>query len=144
MRKSRFSEVQIVRILRQADAGERTVGQLYREHGISENTFYHWRRRYGGMGLPELRRQRQLEESARLKRLLAERDPEVDALRELLARRFMKLADRKDAVASLWLKGVSKWTEQVRATTRATGWSRRGDCLAKLVAPTIRHGQGGG
>jgi putative transposase len=46
MRKSRFSEVQIVRILRQADAGERTVGQLYREHGISENTFYRWRRRY--------------------------------------------------------------------------------------------------
>ena len=88
MRKSRFSEVQIVRILRQADAGEKTVGQLCREHGISENTFYRWRRRYGGMGLPELRRQRQLEqENARLKRLLAERDLEVDALRELLAKK---------------------------------------------------------
>jgi putative transposase len=87
MRKSRFSEVQIVRILRQADAGEKTVGQLCREHRISENTFYRWRRRYGGMGLPELRRQRQLEqENARLKRLLAERDLEVDALRELLAK----------------------------------------------------------
>jgi putative transposase len=88
MRKSRFSEVPIVRILRQADAGERTVGQLCREYGISENTFYRWRRRYGGMGLPELRRQRQLEqENARLKRLLAERDLEVDALRELLAKK---------------------------------------------------------
>ena len=88
MRKSRFSEVQIVRILRQADAGEKTASQLCREHGVSENTFYRWGRRYGGMGLPELRRQRHLEqENARLKRLLAERDLEVDALRELLAKK---------------------------------------------------------
>jgi putative transposase len=88
MRKSRFSEARIIQILRQADAAEKTVGQLCREHGISENTFYRWRRRYGGMGLPELRRQRQLEqENARLKRLLAERDLEVDALRELLAKK---------------------------------------------------------
>jgi putative transposase len=88
MRKSRFSEAQIVHILRQADVGEKTVGQLCREHGISENTFYRWRRHYGGMGLSVLRRQRQLEqENARLKRLLAERDLEVDALRELLAKK---------------------------------------------------------
>jgi putative transposase len=88
MRKSRFSEAQIVQILRQADVAEKTIGQLCREHGISENTFYRWQRRYGGMGLPELRRQRQLEqENARLKRLLAERDLEVDALRELLAKK---------------------------------------------------------
>jgi putative transposase len=88
MRKSRFSEVQIVGILKQADSGEKTVGQVCRDHGISENTFYRWRRRYGGMGIPELRRQRQLEqENARLKRLLSERDLEVDALRELLAKK---------------------------------------------------------
>jgi putative transposase len=88
MRKSRFSEPQIVHILRQADIGEKTIGQLCRDHGISVNTFYRWRRRYGGMGIPELRRQRHLEqENARLKRLLAERDLEVDALRELLAKK---------------------------------------------------------
>jgi len=87
MRKSRFSETRIVQILRQAEVGEKTVAQLCRDHGISENTFYRWKRRYGGMGLPELRRHRQLEqENARLKRLLAERDLEVDALRELLAK----------------------------------------------------------
>ena len=88
MRKSRFTEAQIIHILRQADAGDQTIGQLCREHAISENTFHRWRRRYGGMGLPELRRRRQLErENARLKRLLAERDLEVDALRELLAKK---------------------------------------------------------
>jgi putative transposase len=88
MLKSRFSEAAIVAILRQADAGEKAIGQLCRDHGISENTYYRWKRRFGGMGLPELRRQRQLEqENARLKRLLAERDLEVDALRELLAKK---------------------------------------------------------
>jgi putative transposase len=88
MRKSHFTESQIIHILRQADVGEETIGQLCRAHGISENTFYRWRRRYGGMGLPELRRQRPLEtENTRLKRLLAERDLEVDALRELLAKK---------------------------------------------------------
>jgi putative transposase len=85
MRKSWFSEPQIVHILRQAEVGEKAIGQLCRD---SVNTFYRWRRRYGGMGVPELRRQRHLEqENARLKRLLAERDLEVDALRELLAKK---------------------------------------------------------
>ena len=88
MRKSRFSESQIVAVLKQAEAGGKAVGQVCRDQCISENTFYRWKRRYGGMGLPELRRQRQLEqENARLKRLLAERDLEVDALRELLAKK---------------------------------------------------------
>ena len=88
MRKSWFSEPQIVHILRQAEVGEKTNAQLCRDHGISMNTFYRWRRRYCGMGIPELRRQRLLEqENARLKRLPAERDLEVDALRELLAKK---------------------------------------------------------
>jgi len=88
MRTSRFSETQIVHILRRAEVGEKTIDQLCRDHGISQNTFYRWRRRYGGIGIPELRRQRHLEqENARLKRLLAERDLEVDALRELIAKK---------------------------------------------------------
>jgi putative transposase len=88
MRKSRFIEAQIIHILRQAEVGEKSIGQLCRDHGISVNTFYRWRRRYGGVGLPELRRQRHLEqENSRLKRLLAERDLEVDALRELITKK---------------------------------------------------------
>jgi putative transposase len=87
MRTSQFSETQIVHILRQAEIGQKTIGQLCRGHGISVNTFCRRRRRCGGMGIPELRRRRHLEqENARLKRLLAERDLEVDALRELLAK----------------------------------------------------------
>ena len=99
MKTSRFSESQIVAILREAEATEATVAAILREaeateatvaaichaHGISENTFYRWRKRYGSMEISEVRRLRELEgENARLKRLLAERDLEIDAIREAL------------------------------------------------------------
>jgi putative transposase len=74
MRKSRFSETQIVGIYKQqACVGGKGVGQIRREHGISADTFCRWCRRYAGMGLAESLRQRQLEqENVRLKRLLTE------------------------------------------------------------------------
>ena len=85
--KQRFSEEQIVRILREAE-GAASKAEVCRKHGISEWTYYRGRRRYDGMAEAEVRRLRQLEqENARLKRLLAERDLEVDALRELLAKK---------------------------------------------------------
>lgn len=86
--KKRFSEEQIVAILREAEAGDKTVAQLARQHGISEPTFYVWRRKYGGMEQAEVRRLRELEkENLRLKRLLAERDLEVDVIKELLKKK---------------------------------------------------------
>lgn len=86
--KSRFSEEQIIRILREAERGEQTVGALCRAHAISENTFYKWRQKYGGIEVADARRLRDLErENARLKRLLAERMMEIDALREVLAKK---------------------------------------------------------
>lgn len=86
--KKRFTEEQIVGILREAQTGERTMAEVARQHGVSEPTLYVWRRKYGGMEQPEVRRLRELEkENARLKRLLAERDVEVDVMRELLKKK---------------------------------------------------------
>lgn len=86
MKRKRCSEEQIVGILKEAESGK-TVGEVCRAHGISEGTFYRWKKGYGGMGVPEVRRLRQLEEqNARLKKLMAERDLEIDALKEWIAK----------------------------------------------------------
>lgn len=86
--KKRFTEEQIVAILREAELGAKTVAELARQHGISEPTFYVWRRKYGGMEQAEVRRLRELEkENSRLKRLLAERDVERDVITELLKKK---------------------------------------------------------
>ena len=85
MKKSQFSDEQIVRILQEAASGQKSQSQLCREHGISENTFYTWKRKYGGMETQDVRRLKELEqENSQLKRLLAERDLEVDAVRSLI------------------------------------------------------------
>ena len=87
MQKKRFSEEQIIGILRQAERADKSIGDLCRAHGITENTFYRWRQKYGGLQVPEVKRLRDLEqENARLKRLLAESRLEIDAVRELLAK----------------------------------------------------------
>jgi putative transposase len=88
MRASQFSEEQILHLLHQAERGEQPIGVLCREHGISEQTFYRWRKKFGSMTVPDTQRLRELEkENTRLKRLLAEHDLEVDALKALLAKK---------------------------------------------------------
>ncbi len=88
MKSSHQTAEQIVKILEQAERGEQSVGAVCREHGIAEATFYRWRRAYGGMSVHETQRLKELEkENARLKRLLAERMLEVDAMKELLAKK---------------------------------------------------------
>lgn len=89
MKQKRFSEEQIVSILREAERGAKPLAELCREHGISEQTFYRWRRKYGGMDERDIQRLKELTaENARLKRLLADRDLEVDALKELVAKKW--------------------------------------------------------
>ena len=88
MKKKRFSEEKMVSILREADTGDKTIVELCRVHGISDVTFYAWRRKFGPMSEPAVKRLRELEkDNVRLKRLLAERDLEVDVLKEFLKKK---------------------------------------------------------
>lgn len=88
MKASQFSSEQIIKILEHAERGEQTIGAICREHHIAEATFYRWRKQFGGMTVAEVQRLKELEkENTRLKRLLADRDLEVDALKELIAKK---------------------------------------------------------
>ena len=87
MKRSRFSEEQIVKILQQQEAGTK-VADLVREHGISEQTFYNWKAKYGGLSVSDVRRMKALEiENQQLKRLVAEQALSIQALKEVLGKK---------------------------------------------------------
>src|SRR6218665_2349331 len=84
MKKSKFTETQIVSILKEADAGLK-VSEVCRKHGISQPTYYNWKSKYGGMSPSELKRVKELEaEHSKLKRMYADFAMENDALKELI------------------------------------------------------------
>jgi len=88
MARKGHSEEQILRALRQAEAGTR-VSEICREHGISDATFYIWKKKYAGLGLSELRELRQLrEENARLKRLVADLSLDRHVLQEIVQKKL--------------------------------------------------------
>ena len=84
MKGTRYSEEQIVRILGEIASG-RSVAETARQYGVSEGTIYRWRSKFGGMGLSEVHRLKELEaENARLRRIVAQQAMDNDALKELL------------------------------------------------------------
>lgn len=88
MKKSRYTETQIVSILKQADAGM-AIKDLCRKHGISEPTYYNWKSRYGGMEASDLKRTKELEtELSKLKRMYADLALENQAMKDLIQKKL--------------------------------------------------------
>jgi putative transposase len=88
MRQSRYTEEQIIGVLKQAEAGMKTA-EICRQHGISSATFYKWKGKYGGLEVSEARRLRQLEdENRRLKQIVADLTLDNQALKTVLAKKF--------------------------------------------------------
>jgi putative transposase len=89
MKTSKFSEEQIVKILEEGEKGEQTVEEVCRKHAIHKQTYYGWRKKYGGLNTTDLQRMRQLEqENARLKRALADAMVDNQILKELNAKKW--------------------------------------------------------
>ncbi len=89
MKAGQFTNEQIVAILQEAEKADKPILEICKEKGISEATFYAWRKKFGGMQARDVQRLRELEkENARLKKLLAERVLENDVLKEALSKNF--------------------------------------------------------
>lgn len=88
MKKSKFTESQIVKIIKSQEAGQSTK-ELCREYGISEATFYNWKKKYSGMDVSQLKRLKELEEeNSRLKRMYADLSLDHNLLKEVLEKKF--------------------------------------------------------
>lgn len=85
---TRYSEEQIIRILKEVETGV-TVAEVCRKHGVSEQTVYRWRNKYGGLETSELQRLRELEaENNRLKRIVAQQALDIDVLKEVVSKKW--------------------------------------------------------
>lgn len=85
---TRYTEEQIIRILKEVECGT-TVAEVCRQYGVSEQTVYRWRNKYGGIETSELHRLRTLEaENSRLKKIVAQQALDIDALKDLVAKKW--------------------------------------------------------
>ncbi len=120
MKKSKFTETQIVQILKEADAGM-LVKDVCCKHGISSPTYYSWKSKYGDMHASELKRFKGVEaENAKLKRMYADLALENAAMKELIKKKSVKPAERRAAVSFL----VNEQELSVARSCRCVGLSR--------------------
>jgi putative transposase len=132
VRRSLSSDEKIVGFLREAELGTKTVEQLAREHGFSQNSFYVWKRKFGAMSEPDVKRARELEkENFRLKRLLAERDGsgfaypiEIDVMNEVFEKKAPLVSERRKLVECFERRDVpvSRACELLSICRRRLGW----------------------
>lgn len=88
MKGKRYTEEQVIRVLKEIDSGKK-VKDVCREHGVTEQTVYRWRNKYGGMEAPELRRLKELEEeNRRLKAVVADQAVDIQLLKEINAKKW--------------------------------------------------------
>ena len=126
MRKSKFSDEQIVMILREADRDPMPI--VAKRHGISEQTIYTWRKRFGALQANDVKRLRQLEaENARLKKLVAERDLEIEVMKEVAA---------KNVWSAPSVQG--SWTRHDDSCVNVSGLSRVDCCCSQAMMRSAR------
>lgn len=100
--KRRFSEEQVIGVLKEVDAGGK-ISEVCRRHWISDATYYNWKAKYGGLGISEIKRLRQLEDENRhLKQIVADQSLDIQALKGVLSKKFWSLKS-KDRQSKKWL-----------------------------------------
>ncbi|MGH7849143.1 MAG: IS3 family transposase [Thermodesulfobacteriota bacterium] len=149
MRKGRYTEEQIIKVLREQESGSK-VTELCRKYGISEQTFYRWKSKYGGMSVSEARRLKALEEeNQRLKQIVGEQALDIRALKAALEKKLLSRAQKREAVRvmkseglserrSCKLAGLSRATYGYKPTVKDNGFVR--ERLRVLAAQRPRFG----
>ena len=119
MKKSKFTEAQIVFALKQSDTGVR-VDEICRKMGISEATFYAWKKKYGGLGVSELRELRQLkEENAKLKQMVADLSLDKHMLQDVLKKKFCSPFSARPSATISWTILISRCVAVARCCPSA-------------------------